>query len=87
MAYLEDVRELGKAYLLHTRDAVEQLPRKDTRDILNKELDAIESMMYKAHVLGDGEMLDNIQRKMLNLSKYLAAIESSKHMKESRRQK
>ena len=66
--------ELGKANLAQIRNRASSLPSVEAREVVAKECDSLEDMIKQAYATGQNELLDEVQLRMLKLSKYLALI-------------
>lgn len=66
-----ELQNLGEAYIQMVRQDIQLLLNEKDKIAVSKELNAIEATMKAAHLLQDGQMIDEVQLKMVALEKRL----------------
>ena len=70
-----ELQALGEAYLQMVRREAHSLLHESDKIAVGKEVSAIEAAMKVAHSAQDGQMIDEIQLRMIALEKHLFFME------------
>ena len=72
--FMESLQHIEEQILCSIRRDISELPTSEARALITRKVNDLERLMRHAQLSDDGNLIDEAQRQMLDIAKYLASV-------------